>query len=64
MRALYWSAIVNGVVAVPIMVVMLLLATRTDVMGDFTISRRHRVGGWLATGVMAIAVVTMFASLQ
>ena len=63
-RALIWSALVNGVIAVPIMVVMMLLATRTEVLGAFTISRRHRVSGWVATSVMACAVVTMFATLR
>ncbi len=62
-KALVWSAIVNGVIAVPIMAVMMLLAVRSDVMGPFVIKRRLRVLGWLATGVMAAAVVAMFATL-
>jgi Mn2+/Fe2+ NRAMP family transporter len=62
-KALVWSAIVNGVIAVPIMAVMMMLAVRSDVMGPFTIKRRLRVLGWIATGVMAAAVVAMFATL-
>jgi len=63
-KALLWSAVVNCVIAVPIMVVMMLLATRTEVLGAFTISRRHRVSGWVATSVMAAAVTTMFVTLR
>ena len=63
MRALYWSAVLNGVIAVPVMVVVMLLAVRKSVMGEFVISRRLRVLGWLCTGVMALAVVAMFATL-
>jgi len=59
-KALVWSAVVNGVIAVPIMAVMLWLGTRRDVLGDYTLSGRHRVLGWFATAVMAAAVTAMF----
>jgi len=62
-KALIWSAIVNGVVAVPIMVIMMLLAVKPDVMGPFTVKRRLLALGWLSTGVMAAAVVAMFATM-
>ena len=58
-KALLWSAVINGVLAVPIMAVMMLLGTRTRVMGHYVIGRRLRVFGWLATAVMAAAVVAM-----
>ncbi|MEC5161479.1 NRAMP (natural resistance-associated macrophage protein)-like metal ion transporter [Janthinobacterium sp. CG_23.3] len=58
-QALYWSAVINGVISVPIMAVMMLMAARADVMGRLTISRRLAVLGWLCTGVMAAAVATM-----
>ena len=61
-KALVWSAIVNGVIAVPIMAVMMWLGMRRDILGDHTLTRRHRVMGWLATAVMAIAVMAMVAS--
>ena len=61
-KALYWSAVINGVIALPIMVVMMLLGTNPRVMGRFVIGRRLRWLGWLATLVMAIAVVGMFAT--
>ena len=59
MKALYWSAIVNGVVAVPIMVAMMLLAGNPRVMGQLTVKRKTRFLGWGAVGVMAAAVVMM-----
>jgi Mn2+/Fe2+ NRAMP family transporter len=62
-KALIWSAIVNGVIAVPIMVVMMLLAAKPAVMGKFAVSRRLSVLGWFATAVMAAAVIAMFATL-
>ena len=58
-RALVWSAVVNGVIAVPIMAVMMRLGTRRDVLGTHTLSRRHQVLGWAATAVMAVAVGAM-----
>ncbi|NEX63122.1 NRAMP family divalent metal transporter [Noviherbaspirillum galbum] len=59
-KALYWSAVVNGVISVPIMVIMMLMATRVDIMGRLVIPHRLRILGWLATGVMALAVLAMF----
>jgi NRAMP (natural resistance-associated macrophage protein)-like metal ion transporter len=60
-KALYWSAVVNGVISVPIMAVMMLMAARPDIMGKLMITRRLKILGWLCTGVMALAVVAMFA---
>jgi NRAMP (natural resistance-associated macrophage protein)-like metal ion transporter len=61
-KALFWSAVVNGVVAVPIMVMTVLMAVRRDVMGDFVIGPALKALGWLATAVMALAAVGMFAT--
>ena len=61
-RALYWTAVLNGVVSVPIMIVMMLMATRRDVMGPFVVTRRLKWMGWAATGVMAMAVALMVGS--
>ncbi|MFM2325505.1 NRAMP family divalent metal transporter [Brachymonas denitrificans] len=58
-RALVWSAVVNGVIAVPIMVVMMLLGSNRAVLGDAVLTPRHRLLGWAAVGVMAVAVVAM-----
>jgi NRAMP (natural resistance-associated macrophage protein)-like metal ion transporter len=62
MRALVWSAEINGVIAVPIMAIMMLLATREDIMGRFVIRPRLRGLGWSATAVMAVTVVAMIAT--
>ena len=62
-KALFWSAVINGVIALPIMVVMMLLGSNERVMGRFTIGKRLRWLGWLATGVMGAAVAAMFATL-
>jgi NRAMP (natural resistance-associated macrophage protein)-like metal ion transporter len=58
-KALFWSAVINGVIAVPIMVVIMLMVARPDVMGQFVITPRLQITGWLATAVMALAVLTM-----
>jgi NRAMP (natural resistance-associated macrophage protein)-like metal ion transporter len=63
MRALFWSAVVNGVVAVPIMVAMMLVASRRSQMGQFTAGVRLRVFGWAATVVMGASVVAMVVTL-
>jgi NRAMP (natural resistance-associated macrophage protein)-like metal ion transporter len=61
-KALFWSAVINGVVAVPIMVIMMLVATKSSVMGAFTLSPRLRFMGWLSTGAMTLAAATMLGS--
>ena len=58
-KSLVWSAIVNGVISVPIMVVMMWIGQSKRLMGELTISKRHRFFGWSATGVMGLAVVFM-----
>ncbi len=60
MKALFWSAVINGVVAVPLMVVIILLVSNSTVMGAYTASRRLIVLGWIATAVMGAAAVRMF----
>jgi NRAMP (natural resistance-associated macrophage protein)-like metal ion transporter len=62
-KALVLSAQINGVIAVPIMTVMMLLAHNRKLMGQFTLSRRHTVIGWLGVGVMLAAVIAMFATM-
>ncbi len=62
-KALYWSAVINGVISVPIMAVMMLMAVRPEIMGAFTITPKLKILGWLATLVMAIAVAAMFWTL-
>ena len=59
MKALYWSAVVNGVVAVPIMVAMMILSGNATVMGSLPVKRKTRFFAWGAVLVMLMAVVLM-----
>jgi NRAMP (natural resistance-associated macrophage protein)-like metal ion transporter len=61
-KALYWSAVLNGVVAVPVMAMMMCLTMRPAIMARFTLPRSLQVMGWLATAAMAVTVVAMVAS--
>ena len=61
-KALFWCAVINGVVAVPLMIVMMIMAMQPKVMGQFVLPRALWVMGWLCTAVMAVAVAIMFAT--
>lgn len=60
-KALYWSAVINGVLAAPLMVVMMLIGTNRRIMGRLTLRWPLAIAGWLATAVMAIAALAFFA---
>ena len=60
-KALFWSAVINGVVAVPIIAGMILVARRRKAMGKFVIRERLYWIGWIATGAMSAAVAAMVA---
>jgi len=60
-KALYWSAVVNGVLAAPLMAVMMVIAMNPRIMGRLTLPRPMLVVGWLATSVMALATVGFFS---
>jgi NRAMP (natural resistance-associated macrophage protein)-like metal ion transporter len=60
-KALYWSAVINGVLAVPVMVLLMFLARRKDVMSKFVVTGPLYWLGWLSTAAMMICVVAMFA---
>ena len=62
-KALFWSAVVNGVISVPIMAATMVLARRKAQMGPFTAPMAQTVLGWIATGVMALAVAAMVVTL-
>lgn len=62
-KALVWSAQINGVIAVPIMTVMMMLAQNSQIMGRFTLTTRHTVIGWFGVALMLVAVVAMFATM-
>ena len=59
-KALFWSAVINGLVAVPVMTMMMLLSGNRKVMGDFLLPPPLRIVGWLATFTMAISAIGMF----
>jgi len=61
-KALFWSAVVNGVVAVPLMAVIMVMARQSRVMGSFMVPRPLWAMGWLTTAVMAVVVAAMFAT--
>ncbi|UAK23086.1 NRAMP family divalent metal transporter [Sphingomonas nostoxanthinifaciens] len=54
-KALFWSAVINGVAAVPIMALMMIMSTNKRVMGNFQLPIGSKLIGWLATAVMAVA---------
>jgi Mn2+/Fe2+ NRAMP family transporter len=58
-KALYWSAVINGAVAVQVMAMMMLITANLEVMGKFTIAGPLRAVGWAVTFVMAAAVAGM-----
>ena len=62
-KALFWSAVINGVISVPIMLVMMLMVVRSDIMGSLVASSRLQALGWLGTGVMAVAVAAMLFTM-
>jgi Mn2+/Fe2+ NRAMP family transporter len=62
-KALYWSAVINGVSAVPVMALMLLLSNNKDAMGEFCVKGWTRWLGWLATSIMGMAAIVMFATI-
>ena len=62
-KALFWSAVINGVVAVPVMMMMMRLSSNPAAMGQFRLPVSLKVLGWLGTAVMAVAAIGMFMTL-
>jgi NRAMP (natural resistance-associated macrophage protein)-like metal ion transporter len=62
-RALFWSAVLNGVVAAPLMVVTMLMSDNPKVMGQFTLPKLLKAVGWIATVVMLMASISLFATI-
>ena len=58
-KALYWSAVINGVVAVPVMSVMMIITAQRKIMKKFIIVGWLRWLGWASTAAMAVSVVGM-----
>jgi NRAMP (natural resistance-associated macrophage protein)-like metal ion transporter len=63
-KALFWSAVINGVVAVPVMAITMMLASRETVMGKFLLGPVLKTVGWIATLVMLLAAAGMFATME
>lgn len=59
-QALIWSAVINGVIAIPIMAVMMIIASKPEIMGAYVIKKKLRILGWTATTLMLVTVITMF----
>jgi len=59
-KALIWSAVLNGVITVPILAATMIVASRRERMGAFVATRGQQIGGWLTTAMMAVASVAMF----
>ncbi|HHV7524649.1 TPA: NRAMP family divalent metal transporter [Burkholderia orbicola] len=62
-RALYWSAVLNGVAAVPMLVLVMLLSQQRDAGGQPGSGPVSKVFGWLAVALMAVSVVTMIVDV-
>ncbi|MBW8779762.1 MAG: divalent metal cation transporter, partial [Burkholderiales bacterium] len=58
-KALFWTAVINGVIAVPMLAAVMLVAAKHKAMGKFAISGMLRTMGWITTAVMATCVVGM-----
>jgi Mn2+/Fe2+ NRAMP family transporter len=63
-KALYWSAVINGVLAAPVMIIMMLLVRRKSVMGDLVVKGPVYWLGWMSTAAMGLCIVGMAASMK
>jgi Mn2+/Fe2+ NRAMP family transporter len=59
---LVWSAVLNGIVAVPIMAMMMVIVASPKLMGRFRATPRLIALGWVGTGLMALAVIALMGS--
>jgi len=62
-KALIWSAVLNGVITVPVLVAMMIVAAKPEQMGKFDATRAQRIFGWLTTAMMTAAAVAMFVTM-
>jgi NRAMP (natural resistance-associated macrophage protein)-like metal ion transporter len=62
MKALFWSAVINGIVAVPLMFMLMAMANDERVVAQFRLPAHLRIGGWVATAVMTLAGLAFLAS--
>jgi Mn2+/Fe2+ NRAMP family transporter len=62
-QALLWSAVINGVLSVPVLAAMMLIAARSEIMGQLVLTRLLRILGWVTVSVMAIVTLAFLATL-
>ena len=58
-KALIWSAVINGIVAVPLMIAVMHMSSMNKVMGNFTVEGKTKLFGWLATGLMTVTAIIL-----
>ena len=58
-QALIWSAVINGIVAAPLMIAIMHMSTMQKIMGSFTIKGKTKLLGWLATALMTVSAVIL-----
>lgn len=63
-KALYWSAVINGVLAAPVMIIMMLLVRRKSVMGDLVVKGPVYWLGWISTAAMGLCIIGMASSMK
>jgi Mn2+/Fe2+ NRAMP family transporter len=59
MKALFWSAVINGIVAVPVLIALMLAVSKREVMGNFVAPLPLKIFGWITTVAMAVAAIAM-----
>jgi Mn2+/Fe2+ NRAMP family transporter len=62
-KALFWSSVVNGVAAVPIMIMIMVMSSNPKVIGTLKLPRPQKMIGWVATSIMFLVAAGMIASL-
>ena len=58
-KALIWSAVINGIVAVPLMLAVMHMSSLPEIMGNFTVTGKTKLFGWLATGLMTLTAIIL-----
>jgi Mn2+/Fe2+ NRAMP family transporter len=61
-KALFWSAVINGLAAVPIMIIMMLMTANPKLTGSLRLPLPQKVIGWIATAIMLIVAGGMLAT--
>jgi Mn2+/Fe2+ NRAMP family transporter len=62
-KALFWSAVLNGVAAVPIMITMMMMTSNPKVIGTLRLPKPQKIIGWTATSIMLLVAAGMLVSL-